>query len=228
MAVRLDGYGQGDLARALAARLRSGLAPALAAVREEERAKADSLRAIAAITFHDSLRPPLRRFAIEMECWLRANDHKGGWRDCDPAWLLARLREEAKELEQAMARGVGSEIRREAADVANFAMMIADQKLPALHAPAPAPATGDGARTCAGCVDGECMEDRRGLACSRWHDAAGRRLVISPQPPPDAGERRDCETCATRSGDFTEEPCWSCARIGAGFPSWTRRPGSET
>ena len=80
-------------------------------------------------------------FAQEMERKLRENDHKGGWLECEPKWLLKRLRQEAGELERALeifaAGDVGDmegerkaaaleRIRREAADVANFAMMIAD------------------------------------------------------------------------------------------------------
>jgi NTP pyrophosphatase (non-canonical NTP hydrolase) len=69
-------------------------------------------------------------FAQEMETRLRANDHKGGWADCDFPYLIRRIREETDELADTM-RDVGglydyAEIRREAADVANFAMMVAD------------------------------------------------------------------------------------------------------
>lgn len=74
-------------------------------------------------------RPKLMRFARLMESRLLDNEGKGGWRDCDPEWLLDRLYQEAKEL----SRETGPEgkhdskrIGQEAADVANFAMMIAD------------------------------------------------------------------------------------------------------
>jgi len=61
-----------------------------------------------------------------MEERLRANDHKGGWGDSDCYWLLKRLRMETKELSDALWDGPDSQIQKEAADVANFAMMIAD------------------------------------------------------------------------------------------------------
>lgn len=78
------------------------------------------------------LRPELLRFAEEMEKRLRANDHKGGWEDDSDDSLLARLREETNELADALAKLPGRSgdqlmVTLEAADVANFAMMIADQ-----------------------------------------------------------------------------------------------------
>jgi NTP pyrophosphatase (non-canonical NTP hydrolase) len=75
----------------------------------------------------NALRPVLARFAEEMESKLKANDHKGGWRNDSPWALLERLREEEEELATAIARCASpEEIRAEAANVANFAMMIAD------------------------------------------------------------------------------------------------------
>lgn len=92
-------------------------------------------------------RPEVVAFADLMEQRLRAHDAsrgKRGWEGCDPKWLLGRLKEELAELEKALKApkpvrcgcreafcphlgfdttdGVGAE----AADVANFAMMIAD------------------------------------------------------------------------------------------------------
>lgn len=77
-----------------------------------------------------------------MERKLRANDHKPGWKGDDRWALYHRLREETVELHNAMrdaerydtsdrgARRTPAQILaiagREAADVANFAMMIAD------------------------------------------------------------------------------------------------------
>lgn len=72
------------------------------------------------------VRPEVAAFAAAMEAKLKENDHKGGWSDCDKHWLMDRLYEEADELCGAVNRGVASEIEREAADVANFAMMIFD------------------------------------------------------------------------------------------------------
>jgi NTP pyrophosphatase (non-canonical NTP hydrolase) len=74
------------------------------------------------------------RFAVEMEKKLAENDHKGGWDDCEPEWLLKRLREETRELaklvraepnDRVASLETATQVAREAADVANFAMMIA-------------------------------------------------------------------------------------------------------
>lgn len=66
-------------------------------------------------------------FAGAMAERLAANSYKRGWRELTPRQLLARLKQEVGELEGAM-RGVPDPIvvTREAADVANFAAMIAD------------------------------------------------------------------------------------------------------
>ena len=87
------------------------------------------------------MRQQVEWFANQMENKLMENDHKGGWVDCDPLWLLKRLREEVGELERELfktcsCRGCADcnhlnmpnkdRVVREAADVANFAMMIAD------------------------------------------------------------------------------------------------------
>ena len=65
-------------------------------------------------------------FAKIMENKLKQNDYKGGWSNCDIKWLLSRLKEETVELEQAIENKSKENIVKEAADVANFAMMIAD------------------------------------------------------------------------------------------------------
>jgi NTP pyrophosphatase (non-canonical NTP hydrolase) len=73
--------------------------------------------------------------ALLMEGKLRENDHKTGWKAEDPAWLLERLQEEVDELGDAMREAAARpdsaaakrDVGREAADVANFAMMIADR-----------------------------------------------------------------------------------------------------
>lgn len=83
-------------------------------------------------------REVVRWFAEQMEVRLKENDHKGGWQNCRNTWLMGRLLEEFVELQKAvdecnrapaddpllpMAR---LNVLREAADVANFAMMVAD------------------------------------------------------------------------------------------------------
>lgn len=67
-------------------------------------------------------------FAEQMERKLRDNDHKRKWDECTQRYLVNRLFEEATELSRAVSEGRESEqsIIEEAADVANFAMMIAD------------------------------------------------------------------------------------------------------
>lgn len=65
-------------------------------------------------------------FALAMEAKLRENDHKRHWRFLDRRTLSRRLTEEREELRRAFTRGDPDEVLREAADVANFAMMLAD------------------------------------------------------------------------------------------------------
>lgn len=67
-------------------------------------------------------------FAGEMEKRLKANDHKGGWEDCSLEWLVAKLAEETGEVAAIVIKhGSWKEkVIKEAADVANVAMMIAD------------------------------------------------------------------------------------------------------
>lgn len=83
------------------------------------------------ISFPDS--PTIKhvvRFAQQMELNLSENRHKGdreGWLKSDPWDLLRRLRDEVIELEIAMEHcSTPEEVEREAADIGNFAMMVAD------------------------------------------------------------------------------------------------------
>lgn len=80
------------------------------------------------------LRHEVQWFAEQMELTLRKNDHKGGWGSMKNMQLYERLKEESAELEQTL---VATDVKRfnqirfnrvirEATDVANFAMMIAD------------------------------------------------------------------------------------------------------
>jgi len=68
----------------------------------------------------------LQRFGNDMYLKLRENCHKSHWSTVDQQWLLNRCMEELKELQDAVNDSDHGEIVREAADVANFAMMIAD------------------------------------------------------------------------------------------------------
>ena len=76
------------------------------------------------------MRVEVKKFAEMMELKLRRHDRKrgpAGWKDEEPLWLLARLKEEVAELEKAVVAGsTGILVRHEAADVGNFAMMITD------------------------------------------------------------------------------------------------------
>jgi hypothetical protein len=79
------------------------------------------------------------RVAARMEEMLNVNAHKGGrgmWLNDDPRDLLARVRQEVDELEEALAAGASPKtVWEEAADVANMAAMVAD----AYEAAKPAP-----------------------------------------------------------------------------------------
>lgn len=64
-------------------------------------------------------------FSLCMEEKLRRNDHKGGWEKIPIRDLLKRLKDEVDELDKAIHEEGNVNIMYEAADVANFAMMIA-------------------------------------------------------------------------------------------------------
>lgn len=75
------------------------------------------------------IRPEVMAFARLMEAKLRANDHKGGWRYDSPGELFDRLREEVDELQDVLiGQADPAVVGDEAADVANFALMLADVK----------------------------------------------------------------------------------------------------
>lgn len=65
-------------------------------------------------------------FAGEMEKRLEANDHKTGWQFATLQYLSMRLTQERKELERAIKNKDIKNVVEECADIANFAMMIAD------------------------------------------------------------------------------------------------------
>ena len=83
-----------------------------------------------------AIRPELMAFAVAMEMRLRANDHKVGWATMTLCECSYRLLENTHELWETIAaiRRVDpplmlartTRIRRQAADVANFAMFIYD------------------------------------------------------------------------------------------------------
>lgn len=71
------------------------------------------------------IRPEIEWFSQHMERKLALNDWKGGWQNDSHISLLNRLYEEVYELVNA---DTCEEIVNEAADVANIAMMIADNR----------------------------------------------------------------------------------------------------
>lgn len=80
------------------------------------------------------LAPDIQRFFDSMVYKLRRNKHKGRWPDLDAAKTLQLLRGETKELEEALSEGNVAEITMEAADIANFALIIANISLDAKNA----------------------------------------------------------------------------------------------
>jgi hypothetical protein len=77
-------------------------------------------------------KPYVDAFAEIMEAKLERNRHKGdreGWKNCTLEYLFKSLRKEVRELKDAL-EGTANRygVAEECADVANFAMMIADWK----------------------------------------------------------------------------------------------------
>lgn len=68
----------------------------------------------------------LQGFAHIMWEKLRANAHKKRWDELPDTLLYERLLDEVDELSDALERGCNGDMMKEAADVANFAMMLAD------------------------------------------------------------------------------------------------------
>jgi len=73
------------------------------------------------------MRESVRWFANEMESKLRDNDHKGGRDDCSYVFLMHRLDDEFNELVSCLEDRDYDGAIEECADIANFAMMIADK-----------------------------------------------------------------------------------------------------
>ena len=96
----------------------------------EERRRNENLFKDDPPTTPAGLRPSVLAFARLMEWKLRRDDEiKGthGWKDSDPDDLYYKMCQEATELGNAMkCNSGGYDVAIEAADVANFAMMIAD------------------------------------------------------------------------------------------------------
>ena len=76
------------------------------------------------------LRPEVQWFAQEMEKILRKNDHKGKWQGCGEVELFEFLDNKIMTLDNALKGYIGrtdwQKVIKEATDLANYAMMIAD------------------------------------------------------------------------------------------------------
>lgn len=82
---------------------------------------------LATITGITGIRQEVLKFAQWMEKKLQENDHKGGWETMETDWLIGRIDEELCELRRKVKEEAPNRhIARECADIANFAMMIAD------------------------------------------------------------------------------------------------------
>ncbi len=74
----------------------------------------------------------VKSFIVEMQKKLSVNSHKGdrkGWLTDDKWTLYGRLIDETYELRRALEDYKAKDIIQECADVANFAMMIADKTM---------------------------------------------------------------------------------------------------
>jgi hypothetical protein len=90
---------------------------------KSQRRKSDILRQLSWML----VRPVVRQFAYHLEKVLQEHDWKGGWRHVTREVLLKRLEDEVAELDRALHdEGAKHDPKREAADVANFALMIWD------------------------------------------------------------------------------------------------------
>lgn len=90
---------------------------------------------------NEELENSLKEFNSRMAHQLDKNDHKGGWRDESPYWLVTKLTEELGEVAVALENANSTtlippilegqliELYMECADVANMAFLIADAAL---------------------------------------------------------------------------------------------------
>lgn len=85
----------------------------------------EALRALQPVR-RSPVRVQVRRMSLLMELKLRKNDFKGGWANVPAHKLLDLLEAEVKELREAVESGDPLDIAQECADVANYAMMVAD------------------------------------------------------------------------------------------------------
>jgi len=86
------------------------------------------------------LREALRVFAERMEEELKKNEHRGGWKNQNPETMMAKLWDELYDLDDQVegyldGKGDREQILKEAVDVANYAMFVADICLASMGKP---------------------------------------------------------------------------------------------
>lgn len=74
----------------------------------------------------EALRPDLQRFFDAMIYKLRRNKHKGRWENLSVENTFKALQGELTELDDAIKEGSTMEVLMEAADVGNFALILAN------------------------------------------------------------------------------------------------------
>lgn len=75
-------------------------------------------------------RASVMQFARLMETKLRENDHKKHWSEIPVEQLMTRIQQELFEMHDAITdKEPGINVAKEAADVANFAMMVAEKAM---------------------------------------------------------------------------------------------------
>jgi hypothetical protein len=90
---------------------------------KEEQALLEDVRQVRQAQYE----PAVKNFGAAMIGKLVVNHDKGGWEACDMQYLFRRLQEEILELQHAVHHGADpARVLGEAADVANFAMMITE------------------------------------------------------------------------------------------------------
>jgi hypothetical protein len=81
------------------------------------------------------VRDSVKWFSEKMEKTLQENDYKGEWDMCDFEYLIDRLNDEVQEINELnederldcdLSKSLAKKVIHECTDVANFAMMIAD------------------------------------------------------------------------------------------------------
>ncbi|MEF3312575.1 hypothetical protein PV433_27165 [Paenibacillus sp. GYB004] len=70
-----------------------------------------------------AMRKEVYAFALQMEEQLRANDHKGGWENTSTDYFIDQLHKNTRKLLSCTSH---EEYRLRCANIANFAMMLAD------------------------------------------------------------------------------------------------------